>query len=101
MRASLGGPDEHNDVGMKGTAGGAGLEPGRVILCVPDMSLVDFFREQFSQLPAPVEVSIHTEGHAFPSYLKMVEYGGTKRMLEALPVPSEIRFPSLFEKECV
>lgn len=32
------------------------LEPGRVILAVPDASMVEFFRQQFSQLPAPVEL---------------------------------------------
>ncbi len=45
MRASLGG----DDTMMKGGHTNAGmLEPGRIILCVPDMSLVDFFREQVS-----------------------------------------------------
>ncbi|KAL6758558.1 channelopsin 1 [Haematococcus lacustris] len=32
------------------------LEPGRVILCMPDVALVDFWRLQFSSLPAPFEV---------------------------------------------
>uniref|UniRef100_A0A7S0R583 RRM domain-containing protein n=1 Tax=Chlamydomonas leiostraca TaxID=1034604 RepID=A0A7S0R583_9CHLO len=46
-----------------GTMGGMGmmggmptLEPGRVILALPDMSTVDFFRQQFASLPAPFEV---------------------------------------------
>ncbi|GFH12230.1 channelopsin 1 [Haematococcus lacustris] len=32
------------------------LEPGRVILCMPDVALVDFWRLQFSSLPVPFEV---------------------------------------------
>ncbi|GLC33099.1 hypothetical protein PLESTB_000370500 [Pleodorina starrii] len=32
------------------------LEPGRVVLAVPDAAMVDVFEEQFSQLPVPYEV---------------------------------------------
>ncbi len=32
------------------------LQPGRVILAVPDVSMVDFFRQQFAALPAPIEL---------------------------------------------
>jgi hypothetical protein len=45
-------------MGMGGMGGmGAALEPGRVIICLPDMSLVEFFRQQFASLPAAFEVS--------------------------------------------
>lgn len=48
-------------MGMMGGLGMGGMAPpnleaGRVILCLPDMSLVDFFRQQFAALPAPFEV---------------------------------------------
>ncbi len=40
----------------KEMAEGTNLEPGRVILAVPDISMVDFFRQQFASLPAPIEL---------------------------------------------
>lgn len=42
-------------MGMAGM-GGITLEPGRVILAVPDISMVEFFRESFAQLSVPYEV---------------------------------------------
>ncbi|PNH09255.1 hypothetical protein TSOC_004141 [Tetrabaena socialis] len=36
--------------------GRAAIESGRVILAVPDISMVDFFREQFAMLPVPYEL---------------------------------------------
>lgn len=56
---------DDNDAGIKAgktmmSGGGQGqdasLEPGRVILAVPDISMVDFFRQQFASLPAPMEL---------------------------------------------
>nr|ABZ90902.1 channelrhodopsin-2 [Volvox carteri f. nagariensis]ABZ90903.1 channelrhodopsin-2 [Volvox carteri f. nagariensis] len=50
-----------NAAGMGGiadhvaTTSGA-ISPGRVILAVPDISMVDYFREQFAQLPVQYEV---------------------------------------------
>ncbi|GLC48444.1 hypothetical protein PLESTB_000098500 [Pleodorina starrii] len=44
------------DGGGGGVADAAALVPGRVILAVPDISMVDYFREQFAQLPVPYEV---------------------------------------------
>ncbi|GFR44466.1 hypothetical protein Agub_g5727 [Astrephomene gubernaculifera] len=52
-----GGLDANMMGGMGGVAGGMpSIAPGRVILAVPDISMVDFFREQFAQLPVPYEV---------------------------------------------
>ncbi|GIL89020.1 hypothetical protein Vretifemale_16924 [Volvox reticuliferus] len=34
----------------------ASISSGRVILAVPDISMVEYFREQFAQLPVPYEV---------------------------------------------
>uniref|UniRef100_A0A7S3QU15 Channelopsin 1 n=1 Tax=Dunaliella tertiolecta TaxID=3047 RepID=A0A7S3QU15_DUNTE len=39
-----------------GMDGMPSLQPGRVVLVVPDMELVEFFRQQFSFLPVPFEV---------------------------------------------
>ncbi len=39
-----------------GAMGGASIDSGRVILAVPDISMVDFFREQFAMLPVPYEL---------------------------------------------
>ncbi|GLI59719.1 hypothetical protein VaNZ11_001663 [Volvox africanus] len=41
--------------GMADTASSS-ISSGRVILAVPDISMVDYFREQFAQLPVPYEV---------------------------------------------
>ncbi|GAX82612.1 hypothetical protein CEUSTIGMA_g10038.t1 [Chlamydomonas eustigma] len=46
------------DPGEEDVEGGqpGGLEPGRVILAVVDMSMVDYFRMQFSHLSPPIEL---------------------------------------------
>jgi hypothetical protein len=50
VRASL-------DAGVDNDKGDiAHIEAGRVILCIPDMTMVDFFRQQFSLLTAPIEL---------------------------------------------
>jgi len=51
VRASL-------DAGMGADheRGDVPIEAGRIILAVPDMSMVDYFRIQLSQLPAPIEL---------------------------------------------
>lgn len=41
---------------MGSMKGGPAVEPGRVILAVPDISMVDFFREQFAGLPVAMEL---------------------------------------------
>lgn len=53
IRASM---DPGANAGMEMGAMGGGLENGRVILAVPDMSMVDYFRAQFAELPAPIEL---------------------------------------------
>eukprot|EP00798_Chlamydomonas_sp_ICE-L_P020346 gene20346-27109_t len=55
VRASLGDGDDMSDMDLKGGMGPK-LQPGRVILVVPDSTLVNFFTEQFSFMPAPIEV---------------------------------------------
>lgn len=48
--------DPNGSSGGGGQADNGGLEPGRVILSVPDMSMIDFFKAQFAGLPAPIEL---------------------------------------------
>lgn len=51
VRASL------DDLGGKDKEMGAVvMEAGRVILAIPDISMVEFFRQQFAALPSPVEM---------------------------------------------
>eukprot|EP00798_Chlamydomonas_sp_ICE-L_P024783 gene24783-10424_t len=52
VRASLGA----HDMGNNRMAGANAVQPGRVVLCVPDQSLAVFFQEQFSLMPAPIEL---------------------------------------------
>nr|AER58218.2 channelopsin 2 [Chlamydomonas raudensis] len=44
------------DTGVDKEMGHHHVEAGRIILAVPDMSMVDFFRQQLSQMPAPIEL---------------------------------------------
>jgi len=59
VRASLGDDDTvgtDKEMGTMGAMGGAPLEPGRVILAVPDISMIEFFQQQFASLSAPIEL---------------------------------------------